>query len=90
MSILPGKKDLTTLLPGLLYAQKYGLTQREITVLMCLMEKSRTQKEIAYKTKIHEKTLQKFIQNLRLKKLVSIMDRDPKHNNVYEFNSNSL
>lgn len=90
MVSFPSKKGHESLLPGLNYVQKHGITQREITVLMCLMEKPMTAKQISVKTKIHEKTLQKFIQTLRLKGLIALKDRDSNHVNTYEFNPNSV
>lgn len=83
-------KSHETLLPGLTYALKHALTQREMKVLLCLMEKPASMQQISSRTKINLKTLHTFIQSLKLKGIIALLDRDAKHNNIYEFNPNSL
>ena len=75
------------LIPGMKFASKYNLTQKDIEVLTLIFEKPCTTSELAEVLKSHKKTIHHVIQRLKLKSLLILKNRDNKGTNIYEFNS---
>lgn len=78
------------LIPGLKFANKHNLTQKEIEVLAPFLEKPHTTLELSEVLKVNKTTLHGVIQRLKLKNLLVLKDRDAKGNNLYEFNLSQL
>ena len=78
------------LIPGMKFANKHNLTQKEIEVLVPFMEKSYTTLELSEVLGVHKTTLHHLIQRLKLKNLLVLKNRDAKGNNLYEFNLSQL
>ena len=78
------------LVPGLAYASKHNLTQKEIQVLVPFLEKPYNTSELATKLGAHKTSLHHIIQRLKLKNLITLKDRDEKGTNLYEFNAGSI
>ncbi len=74
------------LIPGMKFANKHNLTQREIEVLVPFLEKPYTTLELSKELGTTKATLHGLIQRLKLKNLLVLKDRDEKGNNLYEFN----
>ena len=77
--------DFKALLPGLNFATKHGLTIREMETLILFMEQPLTNTEAAKLLEANPKTLHKVLQQLKLKGLLVLKDRDCNGNNLYEF-----
>ena len=78
------------LVPGLKFANKHNLTQKEIEVLIPFLEKPYTTFQLADVLGAHKTTLHHVIQRLKLKSLLVLKDRDEKGTNLYEFNLSQL
>jgi DNA-binding MarR family transcriptional regulator len=78
------------LVPGLRFAKKHSLTQKEIEVLVPFLEKPYTTAELADVLKVNKTTLHHIIQRLKLKSLLVLKNRDEKGTNLYEFNLSQL
>jgi len=78
------------LIPGMNFANKHNLTQKEIEVLVPFLEKPYTTAELAEVLKAHKTTLHHVIQRLKLKNLLVLKNRDEKGTNLYEFNVSQL
>ena len=78
------------LIPGLAFASKHNLTQKEIQVLVPFLEKPHTTAQLSEKLGTHKTTLHHIIQRLKLKQLLILKDRDEKGTNLYEFNASSI
>ena len=78
------------LIPGLKFANKHNLTQKEIEVLVPFMEKPYTTLELSEVLGAHKTTLHHVIQRLKLKSLLILKDRDKSGTNLYEFNLEQL
>lgn len=78
------------LIPGMKFANKHNLTQKEIEVLVYFMEKPYTTSELAEVLGAHKTTLHHVIQRLKLKDLLVLKNRDAKGTNLYEFNLSQL
>ena len=74
------------LIPGLKFANKHDLTQKEIEVLTPFLEKPYTTFELAKVLGVNKTTLHQLIQRLKLKQLLVLKNRDAKGTNLYEFN----
>jgi len=74
------------LVPGLKFANKHQLTQREMEVLIPFFEKPYTTIELSKVLGAHKVTLHSVIQRLKLKRLLILKNRDNKGTNLYEFN----
>jgi len=74
------------LIPGMNFANKHNLTQKEIEVLVPFLEKPYTTFELAEVLGTHKTTLHHLIQRLKLKNLLILKSRDEKGTNLYEFN----
>jgi len=78
------------LIPGMKFAIKHNLTQKETEVLVPFLEKPYTTSELSELLKAHKTTLHHVIQRLKLKNLLILKDRDAKGTNLYEFNALQL
>jgi len=78
------------LIPGLKFAKKHNLTQKEIEVLVPFLEKPYTTLELSEVLGAHKTTLHHVIQRLKLKSLLVLKNRDEKGTNLYEFNLSDL
>ena len=78
------------LIPGMKFANKHNLTQKEIEVLVPFLEKPYTTPELAEVLKKNKTTLHGIIQRLKLKNLLVLKNRDAKGTNLYEFNVSQL
>ena len=78
------------LVPGLEFANKHNLTQKEIEVLVPFLEKPYTTLELSELLEAHKTTLHHVIQRLKLKNLLVLKNRDAKGTNLYEFNLSQL
>lgn len=74
-----------SLIPGLDFAKKNNLTQKEIEVLIPFLQKPYTTSNLAEFLKTHKKSLDHTIQRLKLKGLITLKDRDEKGNYTYQF-----
>ncbi|KKL05981.1 hypothetical protein LCGC14_2600590 [marine sediment metagenome] len=74
------------LIPGMKFANKHNLTQKEIEVLVPFLEKPYTTLELSKVLGAHKTTLHHLIQRLKLKNLLVLKNRDAKGTNLYEFN----
>ena len=82
--------SLEVLIPGLKFANKQNLTQKEIEVLIPFLKKPYTTLELSELLGAHKKTLHNVIQRLKLKSLLVLKNRDEKGTNLYEFNLSQL
>lgn len=78
------------LIPGMEFAKKHNLTQKEIEVLVLFLEKPYTTLELSKLLGAHKTTLHHVIQRLKLKNLLVLKNRDAKGTNLYEFNLSQL
>ena len=78
------------LIPGMKFATKHNLTQKEIEVLVPFFEKPYTTLELSEVLGVHKTTLHHVIQRLKLKNLLVLKDRDEKGTNLYEFKLSQL
>jgi len=78
------------LIPGLKFANKHNLTQKEIEVLVSFLEKPYTTSELAEVLGVNKTTLHHSIQRLKLKNLLILKNRDANGTNLYEFNKSQL
>ena len=78
------------LILGLKYAQKHGLTHREIELLLYFLNKKYTAEQLSSEMNKNVTTVYHVIQRLKLKNLISITDKDEKGTNIYEFNESSM
>ncbi len=78
------------LIPGLKFAKKHNLTQKEIEGLVPFLEKPYTTLELSEVLEVHKTTLHHVIQRLKLKNLLILKNRDTKGTNLYEFNTFQL
>ena len=78
------------LIPGLKFANKHNLTQKEIEVLVPFLEKPYTTLELSEVLGVHKTTLHHIIQRLKLKSLLVLKNRDIRGTNLYEFNLEQL
>lgn len=81
---------LEVLIPGIRFAQRHDLTQKEMELLVLFLEKPHTSHEVSEILGIHQKTLHRVIQRLKLKNLLILKNRDSKGTNLYEFNLSQL
>ncbi len=82
--------NLEVLIPGMRFANKHNLTQKEIQVLVPFLQKPYTTAELAEVLGVHKTTLHSLIQRLKLKNLLVLKNRDEKGTNLYEFNLKQL
>ena len=82
--------SLEVLIPGMKFANKHNLTQKEIEVLVPFLEKPYTTLELSEFLGVHKTTLHHVIQRLKLKNLLVLKNRDEKGTNLYEFNLSQL
>ena len=73
------------LIPGMKFANKHNLTQKELEVLVPFMEKPYTTFELSKVLGAHKTSLHHIIQRLKLKNLLVLKNRDAKGTNLYEF-----
>lgn len=78
------------LIPGMKFASKHNLTQKEIEVLVPFLDKPYTTLELSEVLKVHKTTLHHVIQRLKLKHLLVLKNRDEKGTNLYEFDLSQL
>ena len=78
------------LIPGMKFANKHNLTQKEIEVLVPFLEKPYTTLELSESLGVNKTTLHHVIMRLKLKNLLVLKDRDEKGTNLYEFNLKQL
>ena len=78
------------LIPGMKFANKHNLTQKEIEVLVPFLEKPYTTLELSKVLGAHKTTLHHVIQRLKLKHLLVLKNRDEKGTNLYEFKLSQL
>lgn len=78
------------LIPGMKFANKHNLTQKEIEVLVPFLGKPYTTSELAEVLDANKTTLHHVIQRLKLKNLLILKNRDAKGTNLYEFNLSQL
>ncbi len=78
------------LIPGMNFAKKHNLTQKEIEVLVPFLERSYTTSELAEMLGVNKTTLHGIIQRLKLKNLLVLKNRDAKGTNLYDFNKSQL
>jgi len=78
------------LIPGMKFANKHNLTQKEIEVLIPFFEKTYTTLELSKVLGVHKTTLHHVIQRLKLKHLLILKDKDARGTNLYEFDLSQL
>ncbi len=78
------------LIPGMSFARKYNLTQKEIEVLSLILEGPHSIPELSVVLEANQKTLHHIIQRLKLKNLLVLKNRDAKGTNLYEFNKTQI
>lgn len=81
--------NIQTLLPGINFAIKHSLTNKEARVLReFILHKTRTAQEIADALEYGKTLAHHDIQRLKMKNLIVLKDRDKKGTNLYKFNIN--
>jgi DNA-binding MarR family transcriptional regulator len=78
------------LIPGMNFAKKHNLTQKEIEALVPFLEKPYTTSALADLLGVNKTTLHHTIQRLKLKSLLILKSRDDNGTNLYEFNTTQL
>lgn len=84
------RMDPKELIPGLEFAKKYDLTQREILVLIPHLKKPMTSKGVAEALKYNRGSLHHIILRLKLKRLLILKDRNEDGSNILEFDKKTL
>ena len=79
-----------SLVDGLEFARKHNLTQKEIEILIPFLEKPLTAAQLAEKLGANKTTMHHIIQRLKLKNLLTLLERDNKGTNLYQFNVQQL
>jgi len=75
-----------TLIPGLEFANRFELTNKEMNTLVPFLSRPYTATDLAEKLNMSKVTLYGLIQRLKLKQLLKLKDRDSTGNNLYQFN----
>ncbi len=78
------------LVPGLKFAEKFNLTNKEIEILISVLEKPCTAEQLSSKLDKNVTTVYHLVQRLKLKNLVILKDKDEKGTNIYQFNESMM
>ena len=78
------------LIPGLKFARRFDMTQKEIQVLIPFLKRPYTTQELAEKLNVNKNTLHHTIQRLKLKHLLVLKERNERGTNLYEFNEKAV
>ena len=78
------------LIPGMKFASKHKLSQREIKIIALFLQKPYTTLALAKELGTNIKTVHNQLNNLRLKNLLVLKNRDSTGTNLYEFNMSIL